>query len=179
MSLKGGPTQDEIMAIALQKLSLRGTDCIADIGCGTGKVSVAASRLAGKVYAVDRRPEAIAFARRQAEVAGVKNITFYEGEALEFLQGIDRLDAAFVGGSQHLEEVIRLLARKVSGVIVVNAVLVHTLAEAIETMKSLGILREVVHVQVSRSHAIADSLMFKPIDPVYIIVGGKRTCSSD
>ena len=41
--LAGGPTQDEILAVSLFKLDLRNTDTVLEIGCGTGKVSVAAA----------------------------------------------------------------------------------------------------------------------------------------
>lgn len=51
----GGPTHDEVMAISLFKMELRNGDTMLDLGCGTGKVSIAAARLAKKVYAVDRR----------------------------------------------------------------------------------------------------------------------------
>jgi len=43
-------------------------------------------------------------------------------------------------------------------------------------MKQLGIFCEVVQVQVARSHEIAGSIMFKPIDPVYVIVGKGTAC---
>lgn len=177
MGLKGGPTQDEVMAVSLRKLGIRPGDRIADIGCGTGKVSIAASLVAGRVYAVDRRAEAIAYARQAAAEAGAVNIDFFEGDAVEFLAGIDRLDCAFVGGSRRLPEVLDLLSEKVSGTIVVNAVMVETLAEAIRSMKRLGIFREAVHLQVSRSAEIAGGVMFKPQNPVYIIVGGDAACS--
>jgi len=177
MGLKGGPTQDEIMAISLQKLGLMPGDVFADIGCGTGKIAIAASERAARVYAVDRRPEAIACARDQATRAGVTNIEFYEGDAVDFLKGIDALDCAFVGGSQHLSGVLGMLAEKERlRSIVVNAVMVETLHEAISCMQRLGIFREAVHVQVARTYPIAGSVMFRPIDPVYIIVG-EMPCS--
>lgn len=173
MKLKGGPTQDEIMAISLYKVGLRHGDTFADIGCGTGKVAVYASRTAETVYAVDRRKEAIECARQSAMDAGASNVRFFEGDSLDFLGGIERLDCAFVGGTKRLEETLETLSKKVSGNIVVNAVRVEALNEAILTMKRLGIFKEALHVQVSRSYEIGGGTMFRPIDPVYIIVGGK------
>ncbi|MDV2481483.1 precorrin-6Y C5,15-methyltransferase (decarboxylating) subunit CbiT [Methanoculleus sp. Wushi-C6] len=172
MGLKGGPTQDEVMAVSLAKLGIRPGDRVADVGCGTGKVAVAAARTAERVYAIDRRPEAIACARQEAAAAGAGNIEFFEGDAVDVLRDIDRLDAAFVGGSRRLPEVLDLLAGKVQGRIVVNAVMVGTLHEAIASMQRLGIFVEAVHLQVSRSAGIAGGMMFKPINPVYVIVGG-------
>jgi len=172
MGLKGGPTQDEIMAVSLAKLGISPGDRIADIGCGTGKIAIAASRVAEHVYAIDRRPEAVAYAREEAAAAGAGNVEFFEGDAVDILQGIDHLDAAFVGGSRRLPEVLDLLAGRVQGRIVVNAVMLGTASEAIASMQRLGIFLEAVHLQVSRSAGIAGGVMFKPINPVYVIVGG-------
>ncbi|MFW5638309.1 MAG: precorrin-6Y C5,15-methyltransferase (decarboxylating) subunit CbiT [Methanoculleus sp.] len=172
MRLKGGPTQDEVMAVSLAKLGILPGDLVVDVGCGTGKVSIAASRVAERIYAIDRRSEAIAYARAEAAAAGAGNIEFFEGDAVEVLPGIDHLDAAFVGGSRRLPEVLEILAGKVQGRIVVNAVMVETLHEAIASMQRLGIFIEALHLQVSRSAAIADGVMFKPKNPIYVVVGG-------
>jgi len=176
MGLSGGPTQDEVMAISLFKSGLKAGDSFVDVGCGTGKVSIEASRLARKVYAIDRRSEAIACARSAAEQAEAFNIEFFEGEAIDFLHDIGPLDCAFVGGSRGLSRILDLLADIVSGNIVVNAVKLETLHEAVLSMRRLGIFKEAVSVQVCRSHGIAGGMMFRPIDPVYVIVGGKEKC---
>ncbi|MDD1677706.1 MAG: methyltransferase domain-containing protein [Methanomicrobiales archaeon] len=173
--LKGGSTQDEILAIDMAKLGLLRSDVVADIGCGSGKVSLVLAMRTKRVFAVDRRPEAIAYARSAAERSGVENITFYEGEAEDFLAGVDRLDCAFVGGSGRLAEVLALLAGKVDRTIVVNAVLIQTLSIAIAEMKKQGIFCEAIHVQVARSHDLGEQTMFRPIDPVYIVVGGRSS----
>jgi len=39
-------------------------------------------------------------------------------------------------------------------------------------MQRLGIFIEALHLQVSRSAAIADGMMFKPKNPIYVVVGG-------
>ena len=65
--LAGGQTQDEIMAVSLFKLGLRSTDTMLEIGCGTGKVSIAAALRVKKVFSIDKRPEAIKTARESAE----------------------------------------------------------------------------------------------------------------
>lgn len=171
MGLKGGPTQDEVMAVSLAKLSIHSGDQVADVGCGTGKVAIALSRVAERVYAIDRRSEAIAYAQGGATAAGVRNIEFFRGDAVDILPDIGRLDAAFVGGSYRLPEMLALLVDRVQGRIVVNAVMVETLHEAVKSMQRLGIFVEAVHLQVSRSAAISNGMMFKPQNPVYVIVG--------
>jgi cobalt-precorrin-6B (C15)-methyltransferase len=94
----GGPTQDEIMAVSLFKMGITANDTVLDLGCGTGKVSIAIAGRARKVWAVDRRPEAVAYAQKAAAEAGAKNIEFFCGEAADFLATAPVVDCAFVGG---------------------------------------------------------------------------------
>ena len=171
MALKGGPTQDEVMAVSLFKLGINEGDVMADVGCGTGKISIQASGRCSHIYAIDRRAEAIAYAEREIENAGRENITLLHGDAVHALDEIDALDCAFVGGSGNIETVLEKLAEKVHGRIVVNAVLLDTVSRTVAKMKELGIFVEVIHLQVSRSYELVGDIMFKPIHPVFIIVG--------
>jgi cobalt-precorrin-6B (C15)-methyltransferase len=175
-TLAGGPTQDEIMAVSLFKLGIRSTDTLLEIGCGTGKVSIAAAQRAEKIVSIDKRPEAIAVAREAAEKADVRTIEFNCSDAIDFLDSDRLYDCAFVGGTQQITRILPMLAKKVKRTIVINAVLLSTVALAVPAMQQLGIFSEVVHVQVTRSYEIAGSIMFRPIDPVYIIVGKGLAC---
>jgi cobalt-precorrin-6B (C15)-methyltransferase len=174
MTLRGGPTQDEVLAVSLFKAGLCKGDIFADLGCGTGKVSIAAARTCSKVHAVDIRAEAIEYAKNETEKAGVDNIEFHHCNAVEFL-GQDRsLDVAFLGGSKDLKKTLQELDRLNVRTVVVNAVLIRTLEEAVSVMKELGTFREAVQIQISRSYQLAGSIMFKPIDPVFVIVGSRK-----
>ena len=175
--LAGGPTQDEIMAVSLFKLGLRSNDTILEIGCGTGKISVAIAQAVKKVYSLDRRPDAVSLAAETARNAGVHNIEFFSTDAVDYLKKDQLFDCAFLGGTRQLAEILPALAKKVKRTIVINAVMVSTLDRAVMITKGLGIFSEVVQVQVSRSHDIAGSIMFRPIDPVYIIVARGEACS--
>jgi cobalt-precorrin-6B (C15)-methyltransferase len=176
-TLPGGSTQDEVMAVALFKLGLRSGDLILDVGCGTGKVSIAAASMVAHVCAIDCRPEAIRYAKKEAGLNRAGNIDFFCTGASEFLAYDDRIfDCAFVGGSKELSEFLPMLAKHVRRRIVVNAVLLDTMQTAVASMRKIGIFCEVVHVQITRSHEVAGSIMFKPIDPVYVIVGKGAAC---
>jgi cobalt-precorrin-6B (C15)-methyltransferase len=174
--LAGGPTQDEIMAVSLFKLGLQSTDYVLEIGCGTGKVSLALAERAQKVLSIDRRPEAVEIAQKKASGKNIRNIQFSCAEALDVIGDTATYDCAFIGGTRNIREILPVLAGKVRRTIVINAVLVSTLAESVSLMQNLGIFTEVVEVHVARSHPIAGSIMFKPIDPVYIIVGRGTAC---
>jgi cobalt-precorrin-6B (C15)-methyltransferase len=172
MSLPGGPTKDEIMAVSLAKLSLQSSDIFLDIGCGTGTVAVEAAQKVKKVYAVDIREEAVACTRDLAQSCRVTNLEVSLGNGADLVKKLSRIDAAFIGGTRDLSQVLSLLSEKKVRSVVVNAVLLSTLHEAVTTMQELSIFKEVIHVSVSRSTPLGGGLMLRPLDPVYIIVGG-------
>jgi cobalt-precorrin-6B (C15)-methyltransferase len=172
MTLPGGPTKDEIMAISIHKLGLQSGDIFVDIGCGTGKVAVHAAPFVRKVYAVDIREEAVRCTCEETARCGMTNIEISCEHGADLLMRLPHVDCAFIGGSQDLSRILTLLAEKRVRSVVVNAVLLSTLYEAISTMERLGIFREAVHVMVSRSSPLGGGLMFRPLDPVFIIVGG-------
>ncbi|MEM0448222.1 MAG: precorrin-6Y C5,15-methyltransferase (decarboxylating) subunit CbiT [Methanomassiliicoccales archaeon] len=169
--LRGGPTQEEVIHVALGKLRLRPDDVFLDLGCGTGAVTLAAARSCAKVHALDMRPEAVELTRRKAEEERLSNVQVWQGEALDILPRIGRLDAAFVGGSKGLEGIIRALVSQVRRRFVIAAVKIDTLHNALSSLSSIGALEEAVHLQVNRSYPIAGGHMFKPIDPVYLVIG--------
>lgn len=175
--LAGGPTQDEVMAVSLHKLGLLGTDTVLEIGCGTGKVSVAMARQAKTVYSLDKRPDAVSLASEAARQAGAANIEFFCTTAQEFIKNDRVYDCAFLGGTTGLIEFLPELATKVKRTIVINAVMLSTLQNAVTIFKNLGLLCEVVQVQVSRSYPIGDSVMLRPIDPVFLIIARGAACS--
>lgn len=168
----GTPTQPEIIAVALSKLGLKPDDVFVDTGCGSGSVSISASGLVRQVYAIDSRDEAICATQDNIKECGITNIKVLKGEASQLLQGLD-MDCAFVGGSRNLETVLDVLMQKTSR-FVVSAVRVETAAEALEIMKRNNIFRELIQVQISRGHDLAGGTMFKPENPVFLIVGGKQ-----
>jgi len=175
--LPGGPTQDEVLAISLSKLRIRPGDLMLDLGCGTGKVAITAAGTAGRVVALDSRAEAIGFARKLAEKNHADNIEFRQTGAEDFFKKDDRIfDCAFVGGTRGIAGFLPVLIPRVRRTIIVNAVLLSTLYTTVETLQKLGAFREAVHIQVSCSKDIAGSIMFRPIDPVYVIVGAGRAC---
>lgn len=169
---QGTPTQPEIIAVALSKLGLKPGDVFADIGCGSGSVSISASGYVRQVYAIDNRDEAIRASQDNIKECGITNIKVLKGEASQLLPGLD-IDCAFVGGSRNLETVLDVLIQKNSR-FVVSAVRVETAAEALEIMKQNNRFRELIQVQISRGHDLAGGTMFRPENPVFLIVGGNQ-----
>ena len=178
--LTASPTKPEIIAITISKLNLT-PDCVfCDIGCGTGAVSIAASKFADEIYAIDTREEAIREAERNFRDANTSDkVTLIHGEASLVIADLPTLDCAFVGGTRNIESVLRVLCTKVRGRVVANVVRIETAARIIECMKSFGIFEEVIHVQVSKGYELAGETAFKPMNPVYIVVGDTREHGGD
>jgi cobalt-precorrin-6B (C15)-methyltransferase len=179
VSVSGGPTKSEIIAVSLSKLGLRDGDRFADIGCGTGSVSIEAAKIARNltIYAIDARNEALRATETNFKNFNIKNARILAGEASDLLGSedfTDFIDCAFVGGTKNIGSVLEILVKKKARNIVVNAVRIETVVRTIEAMKKLGIFDEVVHISVSRSAPIAGETMFKPENPVYIVVGKKQ-----
>ena len=59
------------------------TDIIADLGCGIGGQVIFFARECKKVYAVERNPEKLEYAKKNCELYGVKNVEFILADALE------------------------------------------------------------------------------------------------
>lgn len=172
--VKGGPTKPEIAVISLSKLHLTKNDVFADIGCGTGSISILAAGLTAEVYAIDSREEAITATLQNIESADIHNITILHGEAPAVLEDLPALDCAFIGGTRNITGVLGQLVKKVQGRIVVNAVRIRTASSIIRTMQVMGVFEEAVHVQIAKSYPLANDIAFRSINPVYIIVGNTK-----
>ncbi len=59
------------------------TDIIADLGCGIGGQVIFFAKECEKVYAVERNPEKLEYAKKNCELYGARNVEFISGDALE------------------------------------------------------------------------------------------------
>ena len=170
----GTPTQPEIIAIALSKLNVRSTEVFVDIGCGSGSVSIAASKCAKHVFAIDNRDDAINATSENIKECGIRNISILKGDAAILLPDID-MDCAFIGGSKNIKQVLEILIKKKKkpqGRFVVSAVKIETVAIAMEITKRNNCLKELIQIQISRGNELAGGTMFKPENPIFLVVGG-------
>jgi len=76
------PEQTKILyEKALEYARLTGDEMVIDAYCGIGTISLFLAQKAKKVYGVEIVPEAIADAKRNAELNGITNVEFEVGEA--------------------------------------------------------------------------------------------------
>jgi precorrin-6B C5,15-methyltransferase / cobalt-precorrin-6B C5,C15-methyltransferase len=171
---RGLITKREVRCLSLAALRLR-RDCVVwDVGAGSGSVGIEAALVAteGRVYAVERDPEAAARCRRNACAHGADNLVVVSGTAPEALAALEAPDAVFVGGSGgHLDAILAACAGRLrrGGWIVVNAVTLETLAEARRAYSDAGLACEVALVSVSRGVPLAGRTRLDPLSPVYVL----------
>lgn len=169
-------TKSEIRSVSLSKLRLKPEDVVYDVGAGTGSVSVelALQVYEGSVYAVEYNEEALELIRRNAEQFGAWNLKVIGGKAPEALQDLPAPDCAFIGGSKgNLAEILELLISKNPKIrVVLNAITLETLTEAVSQFQRLG-FRDVDIVQIFAAHGktAGNYHMMQGQNPVFIISG--------
>ena len=171
-------TKSEVRSTVISKLELSRNGVCWDIGCGTGSVSVEAALQCfdGKVYAVDKNPEAVELTRENALKFGCDNIEIISGSAPEELAVLPAPDSVFIGGSSGKIGGITdiAFAKNPNAVIVVTAVSFETLNGAVAAFEQYGIEPEIVQLAVTRTKKIGSHTMFSAENPVFIIRGKKR-----
>lgn len=170
-------TKSEVRAVVLSKLRLRSDDVVLDIGAGTGSVAVEAALLLtkGMVYAIEQKAEGCRLITDNANRLGAYNLTCVEGKAPDVLHDLPRPDAAFIGGSGgRLRYILLLLLKKNPDVrVVITAVTLETISEAVQLLKELSISNaEVVQLSVSRAQLLGEYHLMTAQNPIYIISGG-------
>jgi precorrin-6Y C5,15-methyltransferase (decarboxylating) len=173
---EGMITKSEVRAAALSKLSLTGSETMWDIGCGSGAVSVEAAGLLpfGEVFALEKNPERFRQARRNVSLYGAANVSVILGDANELLDALPRPGRIFLGGGgADLTGLIRRSRKALEqgGVIVASVVSLESLSQAVAALGGDAGPPDVTQVQISRSHSLAGSYYFRPLNPVFLVRG--------
>ncbi len=168
MKLPGTATQEENIHIAMGKLDIRPGMVFLDIGCGSGAVSLAASRYTEKIYGVDVRPKAV-----EASRSNVSEGKFFEGTASEILPNLPPIDRCFIGGTRNIESFFPLLMDKASQnfVVVADLARIGIAHKVVELMKKEGIFQELLQIHISRGYDLAGDVALKPVNPIFMVVG--------
>ncbi len=157
-------TKDEVIGILFVKLKPRKEDVFVDIGCGSCVVSNFFADYVSKVYAVDVDENAI----RDAKVK--ENVELLHMHGLEFLRNYD-YDVVFFGGTKDIEKMLKVASGRARR-IAVNLARIEMACRVIQVMKELGIFEEALIVNISKSYELAGLTAFRPINPIFIVVGG-------
>ena len=166
-------TKEEVREVSICKLGLFEGAVVYDIGSGTGSVAVEVAALSDtlQVYAIERKPEAIALTRENCLKYHLDNITVVEGEAPEAFHDLPVPTHAFIGGSGgRLSELLTALYEANPTMrVVVNAVSLETISELTKLVKSYPTEQEeIVQLQASRAVMAGSYHLMRAENPVYI-----------
>jgi len=168
-------TKQEIRALTLCKLQLSAEHRVIDIGAGSGGLSIECAALLknGRVWAVERDPEALKLIKANCRRFGLQNVEIIAGEAPEALAGLEPADRIIIGGSGgRLAEIIartKALLRP-GGLLIINCILIETLAESLRLLADHR-FKDIAFIQaaISRSRRLGEGTALQPLNPVYIV----------
>lgn len=169
-------TKEEVRQAAVCKLRLTRDACVWDVGAGTGSVSVECGLAApaGRVFAVESRPDRAALVAQNARKLGALNVFCIKGSAPEALSGLPAPTHVFVGGSGgRLAEIVdAALAASPHARVCVAAVTVETLAKAVEVLGGRGMADvEVTQLSVAKAREVGGMHMMGAQNPVWLVCG--------
>ena len=170
-------TKEEVRALALSKLRLEAHHVVWDVGAGTGSVSVecALSCPAGRVYAVEKKEEALALLAENRARFHAANLEVVAGTAPEALEALSAPDRDFLGGtSGSLEDILNVIFRKNPAArVVCTAVTLETVGEAARCFAGLE-GADMVQVAVTRTRPAGRYHLMDAQNPVWIFSGEGR-----
>ncbi|WP_440769691.1 precorrin-6Y C5,15-methyltransferase (decarboxylating) subunit CbiT [Natronorubrum sp. DTA28] len=177
---KAGPTKSEVRAVVHSKLALEDDDHFAEVGSCTGAITIEAAQRAGRVTALERKPERLETTEKNlaANAESVQaDVELRNEEAPEGLP--DDADALFLGGSRNFEAVLDHAVETEIDRIVMNVSRLEVAGKATEAFRDRDILAEVVQFQVSHGYELAGATSFNSDNPVYMLVGSATLESDD
>jgi len=168
MKLPGTATQEENISIAMGKLNIQPGQVFLDIGCGSGAVSLAASRYTDRIYGIDRREEAVQMCK-----ATVPHGQFFSGEAAAILPGLPGVDRCFIGGTRGIDDFLPLLLEKTAPgcVIVADLARLGIAARLAQLMKEAKIFQELIQIHIARGYDLGGDIALKPVNPIFMVIG--------
>ena len=171
---KAGPTKPEVRSVTFGKLRLDDDDYFAEVGSCTGAVTVEAARRAGRVTAIECKPERLEATEKNLAANGIAaggaDIDLVEAEAPDGVP--DDADALFLGGSRNFEAVLDRALEAGIDRVVMNVSRLEVAGDAVRAFRERDLYEEVVQVQVSTGYELAGATSFDSENPVYVIVGG-------
>lgn len=171
---KAPMTKEEVRTVSLAKLELMEDSICYDVGAGTGSVSIEMALRAsqGKVYAIEKKEDALALLEENKRKFGTDNLEIIAGTAPEAMEELPAPTHGFIGGSSgNLRAIIALLLKKNPHVkIVINCITLETVSEALEAIRAYDFTEtDLVQISSSRSKSVGRYHMMMGENPIYII----------
>ena len=167
-------TKEEVRGISLSKLQLTRNSIVYDVGAGTGSVSVeiAMQAVEGRVYAIEKKPEAVELLYKNKEKFAADNLEIVEGLAPEACVDLPVPTHAFIGGSSgNMKDILKLLLSKNPGIrVVINCIALESVGEAMNCLNVLPFEQvDIAQVQVAKGKKAGSYHLMMGQNPVYVI----------
>lgn len=171
-------TKKEVRILTLAEAQIDSESVVVDVGAGSGSITIEAALIAkrGKVFAIERKAEAVEIIKRNVDKFAVDNVEIICAEAPHGLRELPELDAAIIGGSGgSIEKILDTLNKKLKsgGRVVVNAITIQTSAGALEYFRKHSWKYSAFQVQITRLNKIRTYDMNQALNPVWIITAEK------
>ncbi|MGF6950285.1 precorrin-6Y C5,15-methyltransferase (decarboxylating) [Neobacillus sp. B4I6] len=175
---KGLITKKEIRTLSISALRLMDDSTVWDIGTCTGSVAIEAAKIAreGQVFAIEKNEGDLENCKQNLAKFRV-DATLLHGKAPEGLDTFPDPDAVFIGGTAGgMEDILDICCSrlKACGRIVLNAVTIENLSEAMLAFKERGYETNITLAQISRSKPILNLTRFDALNPIYIIEAWRK-----
>ncbi|MES9682004.1 precorrin-6y C5,15-methyltransferase (decarboxylating) subunit CbiE [Gottfriedia acidiceleris] len=175
---KGLITKKEIRTLSISALRLKEDSTVWDIGTCTGSVAIEAAKIAreGQVFAIEKNEGDLENCKQNLAKFRV-DATLVHGKAPEGLETFSDPDAVFIGGTAGgMEDILDICCSrlKACGRIVLNAVTIENLSEAMLLFKERGYETNMTLAQISRSKPILNLTRFDALNPIYIIEAWRK-----
>ena len=171
-------TKAEVRGVSVSSLHIVKNAVCWDIGCGTGSVSVEMALRCpdGRVYAIDKNPEAAALSIEQSRKFHCDNISVTQGDAPEGLAALPAPDCVFIGGSSGTIQAIFdvIWQKNPDARIAVNAVTLETLQAAQAAFRTHGGHCRITQLAVTQTRTVGSSTMLQAQNPVFLLQGVLR-----
>ncbi|TYR80616.1 precorrin-6y C5,15-methyltransferase (decarboxylating) subunit CbiE [Priestia megaterium] len=175
---KGLITKKEVRILSISALQLKTDSVVWDIGTCTGSVAIEAAKIAteGQVFAIEKNEADLENCKQNFAKFRV-DATVVQGKAPNGLDGFANPDAVFIGGTAGgMEQILDVCCSRLkeNGRIVLNAVTIENLGDALKAFKERGFKTEVTLAQISRSKPILNLTRFDALNPIYIIAAERE-----
>ncbi len=168
-------TKAEIRAMVMVKAAIQDNDIVADIGAGTGSLTIEAALCAksGKVFAIEKNPEGIQLIKQNAEKFGYRKYHCNRRQdAPDAMDGLPPLDVIIIGGTSGnmhkiLDNAENLL--KKGGRIVLTAVTAETTGEVVREFKDRPLEFEGFQMQINRLRKLGRYHLFRSAESSFYI----------
>jgi len=176
---RGMITKSEVRAVSLSKLRLKPHHVLWDLGAGSGSISVEASQFTarGRIIAVEKDPDRIVHIQANKARFNVPNMDIVQAVLPAGLADLPRPDRVFIGGGgRNLDVIINTAAARLlpGGVMVINTVVITSVAAALSALKKLEFETEIVQIQVNTGRPMPTGDRMEAANPVWITTGKKK-----